>query len=147
MAVIAVLLAVITMVGHRRHTEEVVLQTRLADQWAFYQSRNIRAQMYAADAKLASLATNGRDLGAEFDKESEEQKNGADEIRKEANKLSDETGKTAKDAGYFDYSEVLIEISIVLCSITLLTRNDRYWAISFISTSIGALLALVGAFR
>jgi uncharacterized protein DUF4337 len=147
MAIIAVLLAIITMVGHRRHTEEVVLQTRVADQWAFYQSRNIRAQMYAADAKLAMLVPNGRDLGAEFVKESEEQKNGADELRREAERLDDETRKTAKNASYFDYSEVLVEISIVLCSITLLTRNHRFWAISFVSTSAGILLALFGALR
>ena len=32
MAVFAAMLAVATMMGHRRHTEEVVLQTKLADQ-------------------------------------------------------------------------------------------------------------------
>jgi hypothetical protein len=55
MAVFAALLAMVTLMGHRLHTEEVVLQTRLADQWAYYQAKNTRSQMYATDAALARL--------------------------------------------------------------------------------------------
>ena len=42
MAILAVLVAVVTLVGHRAHTEEVVLQAKSSDQWAFYQAKNIR---------------------------------------------------------------------------------------------------------
>src|SRR5579859_104415 len=42
MAILAVLVAVATLLGHRAHTEEVVLQARSSDQWAFYQAKNIR---------------------------------------------------------------------------------------------------------
>src|SRR5437868_491182 len=55
MAIIAAGLAVVTLMGHRLHTEEVVLQTQTADGWAYYQAKNTRAQMYAADAQLAEL--------------------------------------------------------------------------------------------
>jgi uncharacterized protein DUF4337 len=41
--------------GHRLHTEEVVLQTKAADGWAFYQAKNNRYHMYTTDAKLAAL--------------------------------------------------------------------------------------------
>src|ERR1700716_4665540 len=55
MAIFAACLAVVTLMGHRLHTEEVVLQTQTADGWAYYQAKNTRAQMYAADATLAEL--------------------------------------------------------------------------------------------
>src|SRR5438309_9161965 len=42
MAVLAVLVAVVSLLGHRASTEEVVLQARATDQWAFYQAKNIR---------------------------------------------------------------------------------------------------------
>src|SRR5215469_10458285 len=42
MAILAVLVAVVTLLGHRAHTEEVVLQAKSSDQWAFYQAKNIR---------------------------------------------------------------------------------------------------------
>jgi hypothetical protein len=51
LAVAAVLLAITTMLGHRAHTEEVLLQTRTNDQWDYYQAKNNRSEMYAADAE------------------------------------------------------------------------------------------------
>src|ERR1700758_2767103 len=42
MAILAVLVAVVTLLGHRAHTEEVVLQAKASDQWAYYQSKNLR---------------------------------------------------------------------------------------------------------
>lgn len=48
-AIVAVLLAVTTMLGHRSHTESVFLQTEANDQWAYYQAKNVRSHMYAAE--------------------------------------------------------------------------------------------------
>ena len=42
MAVVAVFVAVVSLLGHRAHTEEVVLQAKASDQWAYYQAKNIR---------------------------------------------------------------------------------------------------------
>ena len=55
MAIVAALLASVTLMGHRLHTEETVQQTKAADGWAFFQAKNNRSHMYAADAKLAEL--------------------------------------------------------------------------------------------
>src|SRR5207248_9935444 len=55
MAGVAAGLALVTLMGHRLHTEEVVLQTQAADSWAYYQAKNTRSQMYGADAKLVEL--------------------------------------------------------------------------------------------
>jgi hypothetical protein len=41
-----------------------------------------------------------------------------------------------------DSSELFLEISIVLCSIALLAENKLYWKLSFISTALGAGVAL-----
>src|SRR6266436_10366368 len=42
MAVLAVLVAVASLLGHRAHTEEVILQAKSSDRWAYYQAKNIR---------------------------------------------------------------------------------------------------------
>src|SRR6516165_4311595 len=42
MAILAVMVAVVTLLGHRAHTEEVVLQAKASDEWAHYQAKNIR---------------------------------------------------------------------------------------------------------
>src|ERR1700720_4832132 len=41
-SILAVLVAGATLLGHRAHTEELLLQTRATDQWAYYQAKNIR---------------------------------------------------------------------------------------------------------
>src|SRR5271170_6010695 len=42
MAVLAVLVAVVSLLGHRTHTEEIILQNQVTDKWAYFQAKNIR---------------------------------------------------------------------------------------------------------
>src|SRR5208282_292196 len=46
MATLAVLVAAISLLGHRAHTEELLLQTKATDQWAYYQAKDIRRHTY-----------------------------------------------------------------------------------------------------
>src|ERR1700756_5608277 len=50
MSVVAVLVAVTTVLGHRTHTEAVLFQNKATDLWNEYQARHIRAH----DTELAS---------------------------------------------------------------------------------------------
>jgi hypothetical protein len=146
MAVVAMLLAVATMLGHRTHTESVLLQTRATDQWAYYQAKNIRAHMYEADSQLAAaLAAHGPKLSEDFKSRGEKQRSDAENIRATAEKLEAETQATERKAGHYDLAEIFLEVAIVLCSISLLTGSGAYWRLSFISTVIGILIAARGA--
>ena len=49
-AIVAVLLASATLLGHRAHTEEIKLQTKVNDGWAFYQAKHTRAHEYGIAA-------------------------------------------------------------------------------------------------
>ena len=74
MAVVAALLATVTLMGHRLHTEEVVEQTKAADGWAYYQAKNGRYHMYAVDAKIAQLiGPQGADAAKEWASKGEEE--------------------------------------------------------------------------
>src|SRR5215472_15927240 len=53
MAILAVLVAIVSLLGHRTHTEEVVLQTKVNDQWAYYQGKDTRLHV---DDKFGALA-------------------------------------------------------------------------------------------
>lgn len=145
MAIVAVFLALATMLAHRTHTEEVVLQTRAADQWEYYQAKNSRSHMYEADAKLATLITTGKDLAGQLTENSKKESDDADKIRQTAEHLEEETDSAARRATYFDVAEVMLEISLVLCSVTLLTTLPVFWLASFISTLAGLGLIVFGA--
>ncbi len=62
MAIVAVLLAIATLMGHRTHTEEGLIQGKIVDEWNFYQAKHSRAHEYGAIAEVAALLPNGKDL-------------------------------------------------------------------------------------
>ena len=145
MAVFAAFLAMVTLMGHRLHTEEVVLQTKVVDGWAYYQAKNTRSQMYAADARLAELqGAAGATLARAWTEKAREEKAQSDDIRRDTEALDHETQTTARRANLFDGSEVFLEVSIVLCSIALLTGGTRFWRVSFVGAAIGLVASAMG---
>jgi len=62
MAIVAVLLAIATLMGHRTHTEEGLIQGKIVDEWNFYQAKHSRAHEYGAMAEVAALLPNGKEL-------------------------------------------------------------------------------------
>jgi hypothetical protein len=145
MAIIAAILATVTLMGHRLHTEETVQQTKAADGWAFYQAKNGRYHMYAADAKLAELVgPQGASIAKEWRRKAEEEKADAEMIRHDNETLDEETHAIARRATYFDASEICLEVAIVLCSVALLTGTALFWRISFVGTGIGLIVAAMG---
>jgi hypothetical protein len=147
MAIVAAFLATATLLGHRLHTEEVVLQTRAADGWAYYQAKNSRYHMYAADAQLARLhGPQGAALAAEWGKKADEEQRQAEAIRTENEHLDAETRTAARHATFFDAAEICLEVAIVLCSIALLTGTLAFWYVSFLVTAVGVGLGAGGLF-
>ena len=147
-AIFAAILACITLMGHRLHTEEVVLQTKLADGWAYYQAKNTRSQMYAADATLAELHGAAGDSAAQaWKQKATEERAQADDIRRANEELDRETQTIARRATLFDGAEVFVEIAIVLCSIALLTSALVFWGVSFAGVVIGVAMAALALLR
>jgi hypothetical protein len=101
--------------------------------------------MYAADAKLAELqGAQGSALAVTWTDKANQEKQQADEIRHSTEELERETQTAARRATMFDAAEVFLDVAIVLCSIALLTRGSVFWRVSFLSTGIGVVLALLG---
>jgi hypothetical protein len=142
MAVLAVLVAVVSLLGHRSHTEEIVLQAKSSDQWAFYQAKNIRRHNDEIVADLASvLATKDAQATAKvqekYSTEAERYKEEQKDIQSEAQGLEKEVVLERRRADRFDLAEVFLEISLVITSITLLSGKKAFWY-------LGILLAVIG---
>jgi hypothetical protein len=146
MAIVAVLVAVATLLGHRAHTEEVVLQALASDRWAYYQSQNIRRHVDELFLDLSSVqtTTNAPALAKLRDKYSQEAtryRDNRDETETEARRLEAEVATERNRADRFDLSEVFLEIGLVITSITLLTRRKVYWAMGVGFAAVGVVLA------
>jgi len=149
MAIVAVLVATVTLLGHRAHTEELLLQTRATDEWSYYQAKNMRRNnLEALDDVLTALENTKAERAeevrkrfhAEIDKYRDQQK----DIQSEARGLETEVQKASRKADRFDLGEVFLEIALVVTSITLLTDKRGYWYFGFVLAGIGILCAVSG---
>ena len=149
MAVLAVLVAVASLLGHRAHTEEVVLQTKSVDAWAFYQAKNIRRHNDEFFSDLTSLTPTSNPaalakLREKYSQEAERYKDEQKEIESEARKLEQEVITERRRADRFDLAEVLLEVGLVITSITLLSGRRLFWSLGMVLGVVGIVVAATG---
>jgi hypothetical protein len=145
MAVVAVLVATVSLLGHRAHTEEILLQNKTTDEWAFYQAKNLRRNNLEALNDMLS-ALEGKNEKAEqvskhFEGDIEKYREEQTEIQNEARKLEDELRYESRRANRFDLAEVFLEISLVVTSITLLTGRTPFWMLGIGLAAAGIVVA------
>jgi len=145
MSALAVLVAVPTVLGHRTHTEAVLNQNKATDQWNFYQAHKIRANETALAADMLSAVTvTDKAAAARLAKSyADHQSKWADELKQEqdqAEALETKVDQAEARADRFDLAETLLEIGLVITSVTLLTRRRVYWYLGIIF-SIGGIVS------
>jgi hypothetical protein len=150
MAVLAVFVAVVSLLGHRAHTEEVVLQAKSSDQWAYYQAKNIREHEDALFSDFAAVVAS-KDAGAmakfgeKSAQEAERYKHDKDQIQDEARKLEREVAMETDRADRYDLAEVFLEIGLVVTSITLLSGRRIFWHLGIVLAVVGVVVAVTAA--
>jgi hypothetical protein len=142
MSILAVLVAAVSLLGHRAHTEEIVLQTKATDQWAYYQAKDIRRRNYEVLLDELSIFTvqnveQAQKAREKYSKQVERYTEEQKDIQADAKKEESEMAIERRRADRFDLGEVLLEAGLVICSITLLTRKRIFWL-------CGTLLGLLG---
>jgi hypothetical protein len=149
MAIVAVLVAAVTLLGHRAHTEEVLLQSRAADQWAYYQAKEIRRRSYELfidELQVFSLQ-GGEQVEKMKEKYAKEVERYADELKdieEKAHEAEAEVKVEEARADRFDLAEVLLEAGLVICSITLLTKKKIFWLMGLVLSVAGLVVGATG---
>jgi len=149
MAIIAVLVAVVSLMGHRSHTEEVLMEAKATDQWSYYQAKNIRRHNYEMGIDLLSLGEFKDKAAAEkvlekYRVEAERSNKDQAEIEEQAKDLEKESDKSSSKANRFDLGELFLEVALVISSIALLTRNRLFWYLGIVSGIAGLAIAVTG---
>jgi hypothetical protein len=148
-SILAVLVAGATLLGHRAHTEELLLQSQATDQWAYYQAKNIRLhEVQAVADMLGALAPQDKEktatLREKYAKEGERYSGEKDDISDKAKELEKERDRVSRRADRFDGGEALLEVGLVICSITLLTKRRVFWFFGMLIGAAGVVMALTG---
>src|SRR5258708_1125087 len=121
MAILAVFVAVVSLLGHRAHTEELLFQNRASDQWAYYQAKNIRRHNYEMGVDLLSMVefkdkAQADKVREKYQKEAERYTKEQAEIEDQAKDLEKDSALMQRKADRFDLGEVFLEIALVISS-------------------------------
>jgi Domain of unknown function (DUF4337) len=151
MSLMAVLVAVTTVLGHRSHTEAVLYQNKATDQWNEYQAKKIRANDTALIADLMKVVTvSDKDAAQKIEKVyADHQSKWADDLKDESEKaevLEKRVEQAEKRAVRFDLAEALLEIGLVITSVTLLTHRFIYWYFGMLFSAAGIISAVSAYF-
>lgn len=148
-SILAVLVAGVTLLSHRAHTEELLRQTQAASKWTQYQGKSIRE--YQTETTSDSLTVvaplnkeQGEALKKKYEGRLEHYKADKEDVTKEAQDLETERDLAGHRADRFDGGEALLEVGLVICSMTLLTKKRLFWVGGMLIAASGVLMALTG---
>jgi len=157
--VLAVLLAICNVGGANAAKDATRTNIEASNSWAFYQAKNIRRVSFtlAADQLELMLATQGlaapakkavedkmKSYRAEADRLKRDQEDGLDVLLAKARGLEAERDVALRKDPYFDWSQALLQIAIVLASVHLIIGNFMLLGLSGGLSGLGVLLMING---
>jgi hypothetical protein len=141
MAIIAAVLAIVSVLGHISTTEELLKQQKASDQWSYYQAKSIRRyQSEVARDLFANMKSEA--MSEQYAKNAEKYKKDDEEIQKEAQALENESHLRGRQALRLHFGEVFLEVSIVFASLAILSKRPLLW---FAAIAGGAIGVVIGA--
>lgn len=156
-AIFGVMLAITSLGGNNAMKSMLLAQQQSSDQWAFYQSKVMREHLYKTmwlqneavllergKAMSATARAKYEDLAKAAAKEEARYADEKKAIEQEAKRLEKERDVNNSKDPYFDYAEVLLQISIVLSSISILAHSRRVFQVAVCGAALGAILSLNG---
>lgn len=150
-SILAVLVAMVTVLGHRTHTEAVLAQSRAGDQWNEYQAKKIRSDNTQVAIDLLSLQPTASAAQTEtklalYRAHVDKWKDELVEEQNKAREFESEVTHAESQASRYDLGEALLQISVVMCSITLFTRRRLYFYSGLALGAAGILFAVSALF-
>jgi hypothetical protein len=148
-SILAMLVAGVTLLSHRSHTEELLRQSQAADKWSQYQGKSIRQHSTETAADIIGIVAplnkdKGDAVSKKYEAQVEHYKSDKEDVTKEAKELEDERDLLGRKADRFDGGEGLLEVGLVICSMTLLTKKKLFWFGGILVAASGIAMALTG---
>ena len=147
-AVLAVMLAIVTILSHRAHTEGVLLKTDANDQWAYYQSNRIKFHNLELGEDLLNAIPSKTPEASKtlvrYAKEKEEYSKKAKAIQQEAKGLEQETAHLERRALHYDFGEGLLEIGLILTSLYFISKSKIFPVVGLVASILGIAYGVLG---
>jgi Domain of unknown function (DUF4337) len=145
-SILAVLVAMVTVLGHRSHTEAILAQARAGDTWTQYGEKRVRYDQTNGNVDLLSLQPNSNNDKveaklAEYRARQEKLLKELDKLQEQAKDFAADVQHAEAQASRYDLGEALLQIGVVLCSITLFTRRHLYFMLGLGLGAAGVICA------
>lgn len=131
-ALLAVVLALVENQGDNAKTSSILKTNEAANQWAYYQSKSIKQNLYETEARLVGfLSTADQESQAETKAQiaSEVARYQAEkgEIRRTAEQLVSEAAANSLVNDRCDLASLLLQVAVVVCSVSILSTWKPLW--------------------
>lgn len=124
MAIIAAALAVVSVLGHIKTTEELRMQQKAADSWAHHQAQRIRVYQAQTTADILKSLHASADT---YTKDRQHFKEDADKSQEQAQDFDRESDLAGRHALRLETGEVFLEVAIVFASLAILSKRRAMW--------------------
>lgn len=146
-AIIAILLAIVSNLSNDEDNEKIVKEVQASNGFAWYQSKRIRAGMNELAVEQMKIEAAGavsdaqrvamQKLEAKLLAKNAEYSAENDQILKDAEQQKKEAEHASRVGDRYGKAEIFLQIAVVMCSITLLTKKRGFFF-------AGLALCLVG---
>ena len=147
-AVLAVMLAIVTIASHRTHTAAIMHKSTANDDWAYYQANSIKLHNVELGEGLLSVLDAKGDaaekLRAKYEDQRKKYSDQKDAQQAKAEK-SDATAEADENRALrYDFGEGLLEIGLVLTSMFFISKKKMFPILGVASGIAGVGIALTG---
>jgi hypothetical protein len=150
MSLLAVLVAAVSVIGHRAHTATILNTEKASDSWAQYQAKSIRRSNYLLFMDLLSVAhvndpAQAEQVKAKYKGELQRYEGELKDITETAQNYEKQAEHSERKAARYDLGEVCLEAALVITSITLITHRKLFWAMGSTLAAVGIIIAITGS--
>jgi NAD(P)H-dependent FMN reductase len=157
-AIFAGVLAISSLGGGKATKEMILAQDQASDLWSYYQAKVIREQLYrgqkmrleldllAKETLNPEIRQHYEDLLKQATTQAEHYAQQQKTIEEEARKMEHERDLARSKDPYFEFSEALLQIAIIMASVAILSQSRAILGVAIAAASLGTLLCLNGFF-
>ena len=150
-AVLAVFAAFGSLLSGHAANEAILAQNKATDQWALFQSKSTKEQVFDVGGQVVNALTEGTDqadrvkpaldrLRGEVQRYEREK----EEVKREAERWEEESRHEYRKHTRFALSIALFQVGIVLASVSLLVRFRWLQVSSLVTGVVGVVCLIVG---
>ncbi len=147
-AILAVVLAIVSIASHRTHTSSIMHKSTANDAWSHYQAARVKYHnLELGENLLAVLGANGAAadaMRADYAAQKQKYDGQARQIQGDAEKQDGLAESDEDRALRYDVGEGLLEIGLVLSSLYFISKKKMFPVMGIIAGVAGCAIAITG---